>query len=228
MTEPWFIKDTEFRSRMSAEDLQTFLRVCPKKEHERGRILFHAGDPATHLHVIAEGQIKLVLPTSEGKERILAICGPDDFIGEAFLKTAGEYRVDAVTMTPAVTCPMSREQFTRITEETASFALSFAEILADHLLHCRNLLGSSYDSVRTRVIKTLLTQAQHFGTPTPRDGWLELPLKLTHEEIAAMVGATRVAVSTVFSELRNDDLVEGGRGLYQLNSIGLERALESS
>lgn len=223
--EPWFVKNTGFRERVASEDMAVFRRVCPKKAYPQGRVIFRSGDPATHLHVIVAGQVKLVTATGGGKERILAICGAEDFIGEAFL-SRDRYRMDAVALVDCVTCPMSREQFVRVTEETATFALAFTEILADHLAHCRSALGTSYDSVGVRVVKTLLVQLEHFGTPLP-DGWSVLALKLTQDELAAMVSATRVAVSNVFSELRGAHLVEGGRGQYRFDVAGLERWLEA-
>lgn len=214
----WFVRETGFASRMEPEDRSTFMRVCPDVRYAQGNVIFRLGDPATHMHVIAEGQVKLVTPTASGHERILAICGPDDFIGEAFIHEADTYRVDAVALTHTTTCPMSRSQFKELALKAPSVSLGFMEILASHLFDCRQQLESAFDPIRTRVAKALLDQCRRFGTPTTEDGsWYTLHTELKHEDIASLTSATRVSVTTAFTSLREDGFVEGSRGRYRVN-----------
>ncbi len=218
MVKPWFVKDTNFDQRMSSEDMAVFRRVCPDRRYAKGETIFYAGDPATDLHVIAKGQIKLVTPTAGGSERILAVCGENDFIGEAFLAEDTEYHVDAVALTEVVTCPVSRAQFLQMSLQAPNFVLNFAEILAGHLFHCREQLSSSYAPVKVRMVKVLLEQAQRFGQAEDENGeWVSLRTELKHEELASMITATRVSVSMAIAELRDDGLLEGTRGNYRLN-----------
>lgn len=197
------------------------MRVCPEKHYARGELIFRIGDPATSLHVIAEGQVKLSAVSSDGRERIVAICGPDDFIGETFLQQVQTYRVDAVALTPAVTCPMSRDQFLELALRAPTFALSFAEILATQLFSCRDQLAYAHDPVLQRLVRVLLEQTERFGVPLT-DGWYSLETELSHEQLAAMISATRVSVSSAFAELRSSGLVEGSRGRYRMFFSGLQ------
>ncbi len=225
MVKPWYVKDTAFAQRVSAEDMAVFRRVCPDKRFKKGDTVFFAGDPATSLHVLAQGQVKLVTLSAGGSERILAILGPNDLFGEAFLSENAHYRVDAVALTDAVTCPVSRGQFTEMALKAPTFVLTFAEILASHLFDCREQLSSSYAPVRARVAKVLLEQADRFGV-AEGDGWVHLSTELKHEELAAMITATRVSVSMAMAELRDEGLVEGTRGEYRLNARALAQGLE--
>ncbi len=223
---PWYVKNTEFSKRISADDKSTFMRICPDKTFAKGDAIFLAGDPAASLHVIARGQVKLVTPTASGNERILAICGPDDFIGEAFVQEESFYRVDAVALTDVMTCPMSREQFVRMALNAPSFVLSFSEILAGNLFQCREQLSNAYDPVGTRVAKVLLEQTQRFGEPLGEPGWFRLETELKHDDIAALISATRVSVSMALAELRDEGLIEGTRGHYRLNVPALTSRVE--
>lgn len=197
-----------------------FRRVCPDRSYAKGDVVFRAGDPATDMHVIAAGQVKLLAATASGNERILAICGPSDFIGEAFLSEKARYRLDAVALTDVTTCPVSREQFLQMSLHAPALSLTFCEILASHLFHCREQLSSSYAPVKVRVVRVLLDQAERFGTPDGQ-GWVTLSTELKHEEIASMVSATRVSVSMAVADLRNDGVLEGTRGEYRLNEPAL-------
>lgn len=224
MTKPWFIHDTGFSTRIDDRDKQTFMRICPEKRYRRGDAIFRIGDAATSLHVIVEGKVKLVTGTPKGQERILAICGPDDFIGEAFLQDASVYPVDAVALAPTVTCPMSRDQFLELSLRAPTFVLSFAEILASQLFQCRDQLSSAYEAIEQRLVRVLLEQTERFGRPL-KEGWYELHTELRHDELASMIRATRVSVSMAFAELRERGLVEGSRGVYQVYMTGLKALL---
>ena len=225
MVKPWYVKDTAFAQRVSDEDMAVFMRVCPDKRFKKGDLIFYAGDPAVSLHVLAQGQVKLVASTANGSERILAILGPNDLFGEAFLSENAAYRVDAVALTDAITCPVSREQFTEMALKAPTFVLTFAEILASHLFDCREQLSSSYAPVRSRVAKVLLEQAGRFGV-AEGEGWTRLSTELKHEELASMITATRVSVSMAIAELRDEGLLEGTRGEYRLNTTALGQQLE--
>jgi CRP/FNR family cyclic AMP-dependent transcriptional regulator len=213
----WYLQETGFSERVGAEDMAFFMRVCPEHRYRQGEAIFHDGDRASHLHIIASGQVKLTVPTAKGQERILAVLGPDDFLGETFVRQAQRYRGDAIALTDVITCPMSRAQFLHLTLHAPDFVVTFAGILASGLLECQDQLGRSYDPVRLRVVKVLCDQARRFGAPEQESEWWRLETSLRHDEIAAMVSATRVATTMAISELRELGLLEGTRGCYRLN-----------
>lgn len=223
---PFVLRNTRFSQVVNQEDLAVFMRVCPERPYAKGSTLFRAGDPALDMHVIARGQVKVLVPTPEGEERILAICGPDDFIGEAFVGAGATYRAEAVALTDVVTCPVSRDQYLQLSLKAPGFVLGFTEILADHLFDCRQQLASGYDAVIVRVAKVLLDQAGRFGQ-RGEDGWYELETNLKHEDIASMVSATRVSVSMGVAELREQGLVVGSRGVYRIHVPALTAMVEA-
>lgn len=225
MNRPWLTEKTGFPERLTPVDRALFRDICPPRHFSPNSCVFHAGDPASSLHLIDEGQVKLLLSTQGGKERILAVCGPGDLFGEAFLSGAQVYQASAVTATKAVVCAMSRPQFLELTKTSATFALVFAEMLADQLAGCRTLLGSGFDPVKLRVARVFTDHARRYGAALPEAGWYLLDTHLTHEAVAALVTATRVAVSKALAELRCTGLIAGGRGRYRVNAAGLEALL---
>ncbi len=196
------------------------------RRFRKGAYIFRLGDPATDLHVIVEGQVKLVSPSSGGNERIIAIYGPDDFIGEAFLAESARYRMDAVALTEVVTCPVGREEFIAMSRTSPALALSFAERLTGHLFQSWDQLTSSYDTIKVRLAKAMLRYAERFGKPVG-DGWVALTTELNHADLASMISSTRVSVSMAVAQLRQERLLEGTRGHYRLNAAALRREIKS-
>jgi CRP/FNR family transcriptional regulator, cyclic AMP receptor protein len=224
----WFAKDTRFKEVMAGDAIQEFMRVCPEKPFARGEFLFHQGEVATHLHVIASGQVKLVVPTATGHERVIAVVGPDDMIGEAFVLDQRVYRVDAVALTPVRSCPMNHEDFTWLSLHSPDFVLRFSTILATSLVRCREVLSHTFDPVKVRIAKVLLDQAERFGQPDGAPGTVALRTGLRHDEIASLASATRVSASMAIAALREVGLVEGSRGQYRIDVPGLSAFVEDT
>ena len=125
----WFAQGTRFSEVMAGDAMAEFMRVCPERPFRRGEYLFRQGDPASHMHVIAQGQVKLVTLTPEGHERVIAVVGPDDFIGEAFVIDTEHYLLDAVAITDVVACPMDRDQFTQLALHSPTFTVRLRYIV---------------------------------------------------------------------------------------------------
>jgi len=216
----WFAQNTRFSEVMAGDAMAEFMRVCPERPFERGSYLFRQGDSATQMHVLAKGQVKLVTMTPEGHERVVAVLGPDDFVGEAFVLDVEHYVFDAVAITEVVSCPMDRAQFAQLALHSPSFTVRFAEILATNLVRCRELLTHTLDPVKRRVAKVLLEQVERFGERQDGD-LVVLETKLRHDDFASLASATRVSASTAIAELRELGIVEGSRGRYRVSMTGL-------
>ena len=224
---PWHVPQSGLTKQVTPSDMSLFLSVCPEVRYPPGSAVFRIGDLAEHLHVITKGQVKLVVGTPRGQERILSVCGPDDLIGEAFVRDQDRYRVDAIALEEVATCPMSRAQFAQLAERSPTFAVTFAGVLATNLFHCRDQLAQAYDPIRMRVAKLLVEQARRFGE-ADGDGWHRLSTRLRHEEIASIVSATRVSVTMTLTEFREMGLLQGTRGRYRLRLDGLAALAEDA
>jgi CRP-like cAMP-binding protein len=222
----WYAKDARFSDVMAGNPFRDFLRVSPELPFERGDHLFRQGTPATHLHVIAVGQVKLSVATASGHERVMAVVGPGDMLGEALMLDERVYRVDAVALTPTRSCIMNRDHLMQLATESPEFVVRFSSILATHLIGCRESLGHAFDPVKLRIARVVLDQAQRFGEPT-QGAFVTLRTGLRHEEIASLASATRVTASVAIAELREVGLVEGTRGDYRVDVAGLAAYIDA-
>lgn len=210
--------------------LSSFSRSCFDRRYAAGEVIFQAFDPATDLHIIRRGQIKLVTQTSDGYERILAVLGEGDLIGAAFLLQTAQHgstqhHVDAVALTETTTCPVSYEQFVRVTREQPQAILIFAQTLVSQLFQSWDQLGHSYAPVKQRLARALLEHTLRFGTPFDRT-WYKLDTPLNHADLASMVTATRVSVSTAIAALRQVGVLRGTRGVYEVDTAALRKVAE--
>jgi CRP-like cAMP-binding protein len=98
---------------------------------ERGRILFHRGAPCVGFHLVVYGQVKLVMGTAAGAEKVVDIIAPGQTFGEALMFTDRPYVVAAVTLADSLLLHVSKDTL-------------YAEIERDPRLSRRMLAGLSW------------------------------------------------------------------------------------
>ena len=192
-------------------DSQVFESVCAtalKRLVPKGRYLFRQGDPVTELLLIKTGKVKLIQVTPEGRQIIHAVLGPGDTTGEHMLFSRAQQPCDAIAVEETYVCGYSRERLEALTRQYPSVAV---EIIG----HLSRKIGEATSKiedlagipVRDKVIRLMRRLAQKHGRPLGSDQVL-IELDLTQSDIASMVGASRVMVANVLSELRSAGTIE--------------------
>jgi CRP/FNR family transcriptional regulator, cyclic AMP receptor protein len=171
----------------------TTARVSPKKA------IFVQGDPSDTVFYIEKGKVKLAVVSKRGKEAVVAILGPGDFLGEECL--AGQ-KQRISTATPLTECSIAR-----IEKGAAIRALradpEFSEVFLAYLLE-RNirtqedLVDQLFNSSEKRLARVLLLLA-HYGKEQPPDLVIA---KISQETLAEMVGTTRSRVNYFMNKFR--------------------------
>ena len=192
------------------QQLQTALhqatRQCPAINVAKGANLYSLGDQDSVVYFIDSGQIKLVMLTPAGHECLLAILTAGDICGEGCLAGLGERQETATAMTAAVVRALPCTQFLALLSREGllpGFIHYLAGRLADQQSTIANLL--TVDSEQ-RLGKTLLRLARKLGKHDPRS--IRIEQRITHEELAAMVGTTRPRISTFMRRFLELGLIE--------------------
>jgi CRP-like cAMP-binding protein len=197
------------------EDLRDVARHLRRRRFRRGEVIFHQGDPGDALHIVASGSVKIVLPSAEGEEAIIATIHAGDFFGELALLDGAPRSATAAAVEVTETLSLPRETFLEEIGRSASLRDVLLRSLAGELrrltshveeLHFLELAGR----LASRLL-SLAREAEPGPLRTPQ-GTLEATLDwpFTQSDLAAMIGATRQSVNRLLS-----DLVE--RGLIRID-----------
>jgi len=167
--------------------------------------VYNCGDQDERVYFIETGQIKLSLLSPEGKECLLAIHGSGDVFGELCL--AGLARHESATAmqeTKLKQIPCS-QFFARLSRDSLfeGFVRYLAVRVADQQQVIANLVTADSEQ---RLGQTLLQLARTMGKKDPRS--IRIELKISHEELSAMVGTTRPRISFFMQRFRNLGLIE--------------------
>ena len=168
--------------------------------------VYTVGDERETVYFIEKGQIKLVMVSEEGRECMLAIHGAGDVFGELCLSGLGGRLETATAMEDSFLKEIPCGKFLdRLTKDSLleGFIKYLTVRVADQQQVIANLV--TVDSEQ-RLGKTLLQIARKLGKKDPRS--IRIEVKISHEELAAMVGTTRPRISVFMQRFRNLDLIE--------------------
>ena len=222
----WHLSNTQWSANLTDEDMQHIGTVCPPRPYQRGERIYREGERSGTLYILLEGHVKLSAAGRLGHERVLTVCGPDDFFGESFLTESPMTASDAVCLsTRAVVCPISLAQFLEIVRARPDVAVLLASILATRVQDLQGRLDALSQPVQVRLAQVMLDLALRLGQEVS-PGIYELEVELRHEEIASLAHASRVSATQAISAWRQQELVLGTRGRYRIDASGLEFLIE--
>jgi CRP/FNR family cyclic AMP-dependent transcriptional regulator len=161
----------------------------------KNTVFINEGDRGDSLFVIVSGRVKVFVSDNQGREMILDIHGPGQHVGEMALD--GRPRSASVMTLEATTCAMvTRDALKSAIIANPDLAMSLIEELIDRARIATDTIKNlALMDVYGRVARLLLSLAQE------RDGKLVVPERLTQQDIADRVGASRDMISRIFKDL---------------------------
>ena len=182
---------------LADEELKALESSSTTRAFPKNTVVIHENDPADSLFVIESGKVKVYCSDKNGKEFIMNTLGPGDYFGELAL-------LDDSTRSASVRT-VEKSEFRIVMKE------DFSGVLADHPGIVKQLISNLAGRVRKltadvkslalqdvygRVANVLMDLAEERG-----DGTLFIPDKLTQQDIADRVGATREMVARILKDL---------------------------
>jgi CRP/FNR family cyclic AMP-dependent transcriptional regulator len=173
-------------------ELATLGRV---RSYPKNTVFITEGDSSDAVFVILSGKVKAFVSDSEGHELILNTQGPGDYVGEMALD--GKARsASVVTLEPSTFSVVQREPLREAIRRNPDFALDMISKVIERAREATdNVKNLALLDVYGRVARLLLNMA------VESDGKLRIPEKITQQEIAERVGASRDMVSRIFRDL---------------------------
>jgi CRP/FNR family cyclic AMP-dependent transcriptional regulator len=165
------------------------------RSYPKNTVFITEGDSSDSVFVILSGRVKVFLSDTEGHEMILDTQGPGEYVGEMALD--GKPRSASVmTLEPTAFAVVARDPIREAIRRNPDFALDMISKIIDRArLATSSVRDLALLDVYGRVARLLLNMA------VDHNGKLEIPEKLTQQEIAERVGASRDMVSRIFRDL---------------------------
>ena len=208
------------RKQSGVFDVQAFLDSpgVTKKclTFERSDILFSQGDLCKDVMYIQEGHIELSVVSKSGKEAIVAILKPGDFVGEGALAGQTERIETATAITSARVLAIGLQEMLRVLRAERVFSdRLFSYVLERNTRIEEDLIDQLFNSCEKRLARTLLMLAGYGN----RDKHEFVLSKVSQEKLAKMVGTTRPRINLFMNKFKKLGLINYDGGLHVNESL---------
>lgn len=200
------MRRTAIFRRLSPEDRQRLAAVASLRSFEKGDYLFQEGDSSDTLYTIVSGRVKVFKTTARGADLILEIFGPGDPVGAVAVYESRPYPASATALEPVSCLLIPREAFFALIETHPSLVRGLLTGLTHRLVELTNRLAElSTGRIDARLARFFLKLAETMGQPSPSG--IFIPLVLSRQELADMIGTTIETAIRIMSRWGKDNLV---------------------
>lgn len=183
-------------SGLTEAELEKIAKVAERKRVERGASIVRAGDSTDSLYILLTGRAKVTNTDEEGKEIILAWLESGEFFGEMGLIDGSPRSASVVAVEPCELLSLSKAEFQRCMRDNFQVAQRLMQILVRRLREAdRKIESLALLDVYGRVARLLLDLSE------VKDGRRVVKRKMSKQDMARMIGASREMVSKVMRDL---------------------------
>ena len=206
----WYLKRCDLFERLSPEQLSGIETRSRIRKYPRSSPVYLPDDQADGVLLLAEGRVRISNFTAGGKQAILAFIEPGELFGELALFDSGGREEFAETAEPSTIVLIPGDEMRRLMEAAPQVALGVTKLIGLRRRRIeRRLKSLLFRSNRERLVHLLLELADQYGRPDP--GGILIDIKLSHQDLANVIGSTRETVTVTLGELQAEGAVRIAR-----------------
>lgn len=204
----WYLKRSALFNVVSDEEIHKLAETGGMLEVAKGEQVYGEGDPGRSVYLIKEGAVKIVTSTADGKEITLAYLGEMELFGETALVDGAPRDQRAIAAKECCLLKFDTDYIEKLMERQPALGLSITKFVGLRLRKIQmRLQRLMFRTPRQRLAMLLLELADDFGGPAADGGDIEIRMRITHHEMASLIGVTRESVSYAMGELELEGLI---------------------
>jgi len=218
----WYLKKIPLFGELAPDSLTKLAEKVELVEVRRRQVVYLPGDPGQSVYFVNGGRVKVSKVTRDGKELTLAYRGPGEIFGELVLIDGGPREEMAEAMDNALLTVVERGEFDQLVQREKTVGFRLTKVLAHRRREVENKIEHLvFKDVNAKLAGLLLRLAGEYGVDDAR-GTL-VAVKITHQEMANLIGSTRETVSLTLSQFKRRGLIQSdGRKVVLTDREGLK------
>lgn len=202
----WYLRKIPLLEGLSGEQLRDLVPEVEVRELHRRQIVYLPGDPGEQVCFIQGGRIKCSKVSRDGKELTLTYVAAGEFFGELCVLEGQPREEMAEAIKNSIVTVLPRESIRELLMTNSKIAFRFIKVIGDR----RRLMETKIEhlvfrDVHAKLAAQLLELGQEHGKET-EDG-LQIDQKITHQELANLIGSTRETISLTLSAFKRKELI---------------------
>jgi CRP/FNR family transcriptional regulator, cyclic AMP receptor protein len=207
-----YIRRVPLFATLSDLEFKSIEHIFLIRSYRKNQVIFLEEDTGNYMYIVLAGKLKITKATAGGKETILAIHRPGDFFGEMALLDGKTSPATVSAMEDCRIAYISKHDFTTLLMTNETVVRQIIQVLCARLRQVWGQIQTlSYSSAESRIRGGLHELARKHGVPDSRG--IIIDLKITHQEMAEMVGTSRETVTRSLAKLKDAGVlqIEGRR-----------------
>ena len=201
-------------------DLRTYLETTGIArqivKYRRSEKIYSQGDPAEAVKYIQTGGVKLSVTNESGKEAVVAVLGPGDFLGEGCLAGLSICMATAIAIVPTSILSIEKQEMMRVLKAEHEFSdLFIKRMLMRNIRVEEDLVDQLFNSSEKRLARALLLLARYGKEDQPHG----VVPDVSQEMLAEMIGTTRSRVNFFMNKFRKMGFIKYNGGLQVNTSL---------
>ena len=214
----WFLKNCDLLQNLSTDQLDMLEKHCQRRKFPAASPIYLPSESADSIYLVGSGLVKVCHLTDDGKIATLAYVKPGEVFGELALFDPGQRGEYVESVETSVLIRIPKQSVQELMNRELDMALAVTKLVGLRRQRIeRRLRTLLFTSNQHRLNHLLLDLAEQFGVAI--DGGIRLGLKLSHQEIANLIGTTRETVTILMGKLKNDGVISGQRQTVILNDM---------
>ncbi len=223
----WYLQRINLFKEIPADDMEDLARVTRMELAKKKETIFLPGESSQQVYLLKTGRVKISRISEEGRELTIALLGPGEIFGELEILEGSARDTIAETMEDSQLCVIQKEQFLSLIRKRPELSFRLTKLIGLRLRRIESRVEDLvFRDVPSRLAHLLIQLSEEYGNPT-RDGIL-LSIKVTHQEMANLIGSIRETVSATLGEFKKEGLITfEGRKIIILRPELLKKQVRS-
>lgn len=210
------LSEVELFADLSADEIAAFDRMAPARAFRNGEIVFSQSQPVTALFILKKGRVRIFRVTEDGKALTMAILEPGAVFGEMILVGQRMYDNYAEAIEDTQICQLGVRDVERHLLSDPRIAIRVSRYLGEQVARLEERLTDL--ALRPLLARASSTLVRLAGSQrASRLG--HVTIRLTHDQLAGLLGATRESTSKTMADLASRGLIRQARGRIVLIDV---------
>jgi CRP/FNR family cyclic AMP-dependent transcriptional regulator len=197
------LQQVEIFRGLTNDELAVLAASSARRAFPKNTVVIHEDDPADALYIIETGKVKVYCSDKNGKEFIMNTQAAGDYFGELALLDDSTRSASVRTVEKCEFCIITKDAFNQVLDHHPKICKQLLHNLASRVRKLTaDVKSLALQDVYGRVANVLMDLSEERG-----DGTLFIPEKLTQQDIADRVGASREMVARILKDLTIGDYI---------------------
>lgn len=214
----WFIKKCNLFTHLSSADIAGLESRSRMRKLKRAEPVYLPHEEADGILLVTEGRVKICHTTPDGKQSILGFVDKGEIFGELSLVSDDPRNEYAETTEKTTLVLLPKRDLLIVTQKYPSISLGVSKLIGVRRQRVeRRLRNLLFRSNRERIIHLLIELTEKYGTRSEEG--VQMGIRLSHQDMASIIGSTRETVTVVLGQLQSEGLIAISRRRLTLKNL---------